>query len=269
MSTNESSSSGFDIWRLLIAGIVGVAIVGSLILISMAVSGSAVAEGSEPERVNVLANSDNECVICHERTTPGIVAAVWPQHHGRRRSGLPGLPRSRRRLSRGAWSTRAPYVLNSANHGHVRRTATKTEVAQFNQSRHALPAYVAYAGHRTDLAEAHLADVRGHPRRLRSRRTRCRNALYELEGPAITAFACESCHNVGKPAADGSVGQCQKCHLRHEFSLEQVRKPETCNHCHIGPDHPQWEIYQESPHGIAYCHGGDDWNWEAEPGTLT
>jgi hypothetical protein len=43
------------------------------------------------------------------------------------------------------------------------------------------------------------------------------------------------------------VGQCQKCHLRHEFSLEQARKPETCNACHIGPDHPQWEIYQESP----------------------
>ena len=71
------------------------------------------------------------------------------------------------------------------------------------------------------------------------------------------------------PHADGSVGQCQKCHLRHEFSLEQVRKPETCNHCHIGPDHPQWEIYQESPHGISYLTGGDRWNWEAEPGTLT
>jgi len=96
-----------------------------------------------------------------------------------------------------------------------------------------------------------------------------RNALYELEGPAITRFACEVCHNVGKPHEDESVGQCQKCHLRHEFSLEQARKPETCNQCHIGPDHPQWEIYQESPHGIAYMTGGDRWNWEAEPGTLT
>ena len=75
-------------------------------------------------------------------------------------------------------------------------------------------------------------------------------------------------HSRGLPAADGSTGQCQKCHLRHEFSLEQARKPETCNFCHIGPDHPQWEIYQESPHGIAYATGGDDWNWEAEPGTL-
>jgi hypothetical protein len=96
-----------------------------------------------------------------------------------------------------------------------------------------------------------------------------RNALYELEGEAITRFACEACHNIGLPQPDGSVGDCTKCHLRHEFSLEQVRKPETCNFCHIGPDHPQFEIYQESPHGIAYQTGGYKWNWEAEPGTLT
>ena len=31
----------------------------------------------------------------------------------------------------------------------------------------------------------------------------------------------------------------------------------------------QWEIYQESPHGIAYATGGHNWHWEAEPGTLT
>ncbi len=96
-----------------------------------------------------------------------------------------------------------------------------------------------------------------------------RNAIFALEGPDITRFACESCHSVGKPAADGSVGQCQKCHLRHEFSLEQASKPETCNNCHIGPDYPQLEIYQESAHGIAYATMGDTWNWDADPGTLT
>lgn len=95
-----------------------------------------------------------------------------------------------------------------------------------------------------------------------------RNALFALEGPDITEFACKSCHDVGKPALDGSVGQCSKCHLRHEFSIEQARKPETCNNCHIGPDHPQWEIYHESAHGIAYTTGGDDWNWDAEAGQM-
>jgi hypothetical protein len=96
-----------------------------------------------------------------------------------------------------------------------------------------------------------------------------RNALFALEGPAVTRFACEGCHNIGRPQPDGSVGECQQCHLRHEFTLEQARKPETCNACHIGPDHPQWEIYEESPHGIAYATSGYLWNWEADPGTLT
>jgi len=95
-----------------------------------------------------------------------------------------------------------------------------------------------------------------------------RNAIANLEGPDLTPFTCEGCHNIGLPAPDGSVGQCQKCHLRHEFSREQARKPETCNACHIGPDHPQWEIYQESAHGIAYSTMGHDWNWDAEAGTL-
>lgn len=117
------------------------------------------------------------------------------------------------------------------------------------------------------MSEEHLAMYEAIPEGGYSP-DKSRNSLHAIEGPAITRFACESCHNVGLPAADGSIGQCQDCHLRHEFSLEQARKPETCNACHIGPDHPQWEIYQESPHGIAYATGGDRWNWEAEPGTL-
>jgi hypothetical protein len=141
------------------------------------------------------------------------------------------------------------------------------QVAQFNRSRHSLPAYVAYAG-TIDLSPelvAHYENITEAAPPISD----ARNALYQLEGEAVTKFACEQCHDIGKPTPDNSVGDCAKCHIRHEFSLEQVRKPETCNFCHIGPDHPQYEIYTESPHGIAYATGGDDWNWEAEPGTLT
>jgi hydroxylamine dehydrogenase len=141
------------------------------------------------------------------------------------------------------------------------------EVSQFDQSRHALPAYVAVFGSK-DLSPELLALYQAIPEG-QFAPDKSRNAIAGLEGPAITRFACESCHNVGRPAVDNSVGQCQKCHIRHEFSLEQVRKPETCNNCHIGPDHPQWEIYVESAHGIAYQTGGQNWHWDAEPGTLT
>jgi hypothetical protein len=143
----------------------------------------------------------------------------------------------------------------------------QAEVAQFMQSRHSLPAYVAMTGVEEltpELLELYHAIPEAELGPIQSR-----SALFNIEGPEITRFACASCHNIGRPTLDGSVGECQQCHLRHEFSLEQVRRPETCNACHIGPDHPQWEIYQESPHGIAYATGGDEWNWTAEAGTLT
>jgi hypothetical protein len=95
-----------------------------------------------------------------------------------------------------------------------------------------------------------------------------RQALYDIEGEEITQFACHRCHDIGRPNEDDSIGQCFSCHLRHEFSIVQVRKPETCSRCHIGPDHPQWEIYQNSPHGVKYLTLGQNWNWEEEAGML-
>jgi hypothetical protein len=260
---SENSSSGiFQSARLLILGVVVVVIVIGMILVIRAVGGTD--STAEMEPVNVLANSDNECVVCHERNTPGIVqqyghstmaaAEVTCQDCHEVKSDYPG-----------AIEHEGTYVLNSPTAAMCESCHT-AEVAQFNQSRHALPAYVAYAGTEV-LSEEHLAMYEAIPEGGFGP-IQARNSLHAIEGPAITKFACETCHNIGLPAADGSIGQCQACHLRHEFSLEQARKPETCNACHIGPDHPQWEIYQESPHGIAYATGGYRWNWEAEPGTL-
>lgn len=250
--------------RLFIVGLVATIIVVSLALVVAAIGNRGGASIVEEEPVNVLANSDNECVTCHERTTPGIVnqyghstmaaAEVTCQDCHEVDADYPG-----------ATEHQETHILSQPTSAMCAE-CHQNEVAQFNQSRHGLPSYVAYAG-TEGLTEALLASYEAIPEGSFNP-DKMRNQLYELEGEAITKFACESCHNIGKPAADGSIGECSKCHQRHEFSLEQVRKPETCNACHIGPDHPQWEIYQESPHGIAYATGGDDWHWEAEPGTL-
>ncbi|NOZ23443.1 MAG: hydroxylamine oxidoreductase [Planctomycetes bacterium] len=74
---------------------------------------------------------------------------------------------------------------------------------------------------------------------------------------------------VGRMNPDGSKGSCTSCHTRHRFSLAEARKPEACGQCHLGPDHPQEEIYNESKHGAltsAYRHG---YNWDAAPGCWT
>jgi len=58
---------------------------------------------------------------------------------------------------------------------------------------------------------------------------------------------------IGRINPDGSEGLCSACHSRHTFSAAQARHPDTCGKCHMGPDHPQKEIYEESKHGIAFA----------------
>lgn len=57
---------------------------------------------------------------------------------------------------------------------------------------------------------------------------------------------------IGRLNLDGSLGSCSACHSRHDFSPRRARQPENCAKCHLGPDHPQKEIYEESKHGVAF-----------------
>lgn len=260
MSQTENTVSGS--MRVLVIGVLTVVLVLGLALVMFAVS-NAVSPDTGP--VDALANSDNSCVACHRNTSPGIV-----EQYGHSTMAAASVTcedcHEVNGDYAGAVEHEGTYVLPSPSAAMCAK-CHGAEVAQYNASRHGLPAYVAVFG--TDGLSQNLLDQYAAIPEGGFAPDKSRNAIAALEGPAITRFACESCHNVGRPAADESVGQCQKCHLRHEFSLEQARKPETCNNCHIGPDHPQWEIYQESAHGIAYATGGENWNWEAEPGTLT
>ncbi len=74
---------------------------------------------------------------------------------------------------------------------------------------------------------------------------------------------------VGRINPDGSKGSCSSCHTRHRFSVAEARKPEACGQCHLGPDHPQVEIYKESKHGSIYYSEGAKWHWDAAPGSWT
>ncbi|MDR2001379.1 MAG: hypothetical protein LBP94_07615 [Zoogloeaceae bacterium] len=102
-----------------------------------------------------------------------------------------------------------------------------------------------------------------------------------IGGPAAVNVGCRACHGVevqvdassgeatydtwpntgiGRQNLDGSRGSCAACHGRHRFSSAQARQPENCGKCHIGPDHPQLEIYNESKHGILYNALKDEMN---------
>ena len=45
--------------------------------------------------------------------------------------------------------------------------------------------------------------------------------------------------------------------------MAEARKPDSCGQCHLGPDHPQHEIYTESKHGNIFGASGENWNWDA------
>jgi hypothetical protein len=251
--------------RLLIVGLVAVIVVLGLILIIQAVGTSRTPGLAEAERPDALANSTNDCVTCHRESTPGIVE----QYGHSTMAGAKVECQDCHEVARdypGSVEHEGTFVLSSPTPAMCQK-CHQQEVAQFNASRHSIPAYVAMTGQ--DILDENTQPIYDAITEVEFGPEQMRNALFAIEGPEITRFACENCHNIGKPQLDGSVGQCQKCHLRHEFTLEQARKPETCNNCHIGPDHPQFEIYQESAHGIAYQTSGDNWNWDAEPGTLT
>ena len=54
----------------------------------------------------------------------------------------------------------------------------------------------------------------------------------------------------GKPAAGFGVASCDACHTRHTFSKKEAQQPQACQTCHMGFDHPQWEMYSASKHGV-------------------
>lgn len=74
---------------------------------------------------------------------------------------------------------------------------------------------------------------------------------------------CGGCHKIGVKSEKeikalklgGSrfgVASCDSCHTRHVFSVKEAKSPEACKTCHMGFDHPQWEMYTSSKHGVRY-----------------
>lgn len=71
---------------------------------------------------------------------------------------------------------------------------------------------------------------------------------------------CGGCHNMGiksdeqkKEMRDKGYryqnNSCDECHTRHAFSKIEASNPYACQQCHMGYDHPQWEMWSSSKHG--------------------
>jgi predicted CXXCH cytochrome family protein len=74
---------------------------------------------------------------------------------------------------------------------------------------------------------------------------------------------CGGCHNMGIKSEEQRKelrekgyryqnNSCDECHTRHAFSIKESRDPKACQQCHMGYDHPQWEMWESSKHGLRY-----------------
>jgi hypothetical protein len=207
------------------------------------------------------ARAAGKCAQCHRRETPAIVETFEKSPHAEHVNCLDchkPLPGQEVMEHKGFEVVRVVTAGNCAE-------CHAEEYREFTRSRHGAPAWTAVMGKEAFTRAQYEYAYKYHPEAM----DRGPNALGRLEGIGAVENGCGTCHEIGAPNADGSVGNCNKCHLRHYFSVEEAREPETCGACHLGPDHSQIEIYEESSHGIVYRTKRDDFNLKVEPARLT
>jgi len=216
-----------------------------------------------PQTFDALSKESAICASCHAKEHPGLYQQ-WGQskHYGanvgcyechKANPGDPGAIRHKDAL--------ITVIVSPKRCG----SCHSREVEQFDKSYHSTAAMILGSLDNV-LAEVVEGSIHG---------------TQALNGEsAVTVQGCGQCHGVvvkvlpdgsldpatwpntgiGRINPDGSKGSCTACHQRHSFSAAQARQPETCGKCHLGPDHPQKEIYEESKHGIAYRANIDKMN---------
>ncbi len=126
--------------------------------------------------------------------------------------------------------------------------------------------YHATAGKILESKDAYLAHVAGGEPAAVGGCISCHGAKMEIDPDSPNKLAKKVWPNsgIGRINPDGSLGACNACHTRHTFSKAQARRPEACGKCHLGPDHPQIEIYTESKHGNTYYTNIDKMNLDSD-----
>jgi len=126
--------------------------------------------------------------------------------------------------------------------------------------------YHATAGKILDSKDAYLAHVAGGKPVAVAGCENCHGGVVKIDAKSPNMLSKDSWPNagIGRINPDGSLGSCTPCHTRHAFSKKQARQPEACSKCHLGPDHPQKEVYEESKHGNAYYTHKDEMNLGAD-----
>lgn len=206
--------------------------------------------------------ASGKCAECHLNTQYSVVHEFEMSAHAKK--GINCL--DCHQVAQGQKGTNHNgFVINEHVTPANCRTCHEAIYQQFLHSRHAAASWAAVSGDKDFTAEQIAFGEQYQPGAVK----RPANVLTTLEGTAATKSGCASCHSVGRPNEDGTIGNCTACHTRHTSSVEFARLPSTCGQCHLGPDHSQLEIYTESKHGLMFTAQRQLLNLSAPPDKLT
>jgi hypothetical protein len=208
------------------------------------------------KEVGPLSDESKPCVACHTTKTPGIVAQWKSSRHGEMGISCWECHNAEAK-DPAAWKHEGATIVTAVTpnacapcHGDI--------VEEFQRSHHASAAKFIGSLDNVlgEVVEGRLAAVNGCWQCHGSTVAILKNADGSVQKSAIGAPVLDPSTwpntGIGRLNPDGSRGACSACHSRHVFSKAMARQPEVCGKCHLGPDHPQAEIYDESKHGIAY-----------------
>lgn len=210
----------------------------------LVLAGFSIAAGSAKEQPLKISAEGQQCLSCHETSTP---AAVQQWRHSRHaEAGIDCYSCHRANATDPATFEHYGQKIAVIVTPNYCARCHKSEVEQFQASHHAQAAQ--FIGSLDNM----LGEVvEGGPAAINGC-MQCHGSTVKYQGEGKFDASTWPNSGIGRVNPDGSKGTCAACHGRHGFSSAQARQPENCGKCHMGPDHPQIEIYNESKHGIQF-----------------
>ena len=209
-----------------------------------------------------LVRASGKCAECHSQQRYAIVHEYELSRHGPKGVSCLDCHQPAERQER---KDHHGFVLTTQMTAGNCRSCHESIYQEFLRSRHAATSWAAVFGEQALTPEQVAFAEKYQPGYTK----RPPHPFVKLEGGSAMTSGCGQCHSVGRPNTDGTIGTCTTCHTRHTSSVAIARLPRTCGQCHLGPDHSQIEIYEESRHGVLFNAQHAQLNLNAEPRSLT
>ena len=209
----------------------------------------------QPPRKNTVAA---KCMTCHKEESPGLYNQWYTSPHGKH--GVTCID------CHGAEKGDPDAFMHEGGLIATLVTPRDCGACHEKEAKEMGDSYHAKAGLILESADAYLAHAAGgHPAAIAGCES-CHGAKVKIDPESPNRLARVSWPNsgIGRLNPDGTKGSCNACHTRHNFSKAQARRPESCAKCHLGPDHPQKEVYEESKHGNTYYTNQEKMNLAAD-----